>query len=78
MCVHVCAESICDYGAGRMKEFRDSLATVDLNKNGQRYLREERERRMNRVQKRNSRKRLGDDGACVSDSCVCVCVCTKA
>eukprot|EP00043_Microstomoeca_roanoka_P005130 m.53771 g.53771 ORF g.53771 m.53771 type:complete len:748 (+) comp12821_c0_seq2:341-2584(+) len=56
-------DDICDLGAGRMKDFKDNVEAAHLTRTGQRYLKEERERRMNRVQKRNSRKRLGDDSS---------------
>ncbi|EDQ86124.1 uncharacterized protein MONBRDRAFT_28622 [Monosiga brevicollis MX1] len=59
-------EFICDLGAGKMKEFKDMLDDSRLSANGQRYLRDERERRMNRLQKQNSRKRKG--GSCSRNS----------
>eukprot|EP00045_Choanoeca_perplexa_P012393 m.135289 g.135289 ORF g.135289 m.135289 type:complete len:896 (+) comp15987_c0_seq1:174-2861(+) len=50
---------ICDMGAGKIKEFKDATEGANLGPNGFRYLRDERERRMNRLQKQNSRRRRG-------------------
>lgn len=50
-------EDVCELGCGRLKDFRRILQQHALTPSGQKYLEEERERAMNRLQQAQSRKR---------------------